>query len=79
MKAPDTRPNQAVEIAKRMYCAVLTPWASDMIDLRSRGLDRPSRRSATGLAPIGPRLGLASRPIRFAQQSPMRPPTSHAA
>ncbi|MBK7404713.1 MAG: hypothetical protein IPJ41_08775 [Phycisphaerales bacterium] len=35
--------------AERMYRAVLAPWAMDLLSLRHRGLDRPSRRYANGL------------------------------
>ncbi len=38
-----------VEQARRMFRAVLAPWASDLMALRQRGLDLPGRRYSVGL------------------------------
>ena len=49
-----TRPPQA-EDARRLFGAVLEGWASDVLRLRAKGLDRPSRRSGTGSGVFAPR------------------------
>lgn len=57
------------EQARRMFRAVLAPWAMDLLELRRRGLDRPGRRYSCGLVlrpgsdgPAAP----AERPVRRA-------------
>lgn len=49
MQARDAQSCAEDEQARRMFRAVLAPWASDLMTLRRRGLDRPSRRYALGL------------------------------
>lgn len=49
MHKTDNQTCAAVEDARRRFRAVLAPWASDLMALRARGLDRPSRRYALGL------------------------------
>lgn len=40
--------------ARRMFCAVLERWACDCLELRARGLDRPSVRRGDGFGPMRP-------------------------
>lgn len=49
MHETDNQTCAAVEDARQRFRAVLAPWASDLMALRARGLDRPSRRYALGL------------------------------
>jgi hypothetical protein len=38
----------SIERSRAMFARVLSAWASDMLVLRSRGLDRPSARRTRG-------------------------------
>lgn len=52
---PDTTTARLPDVpqdARRVFGAVLEGWASDVLRLRTRGLDRPSRREGTGGAPL---------------------------
>lgn len=40
------RADEALEQRRAMYRRVLASWASDLLALRARGLDRPVRRVA---------------------------------
>jgi hypothetical protein len=66
MQTPATPGPEALEHARRMFRAVLAPWASDLLELRRRGLDRPSFRRAVGpaLRPAGAPMSSASRERR---------------
>ena len=57
-----------VEQAQQMFRAVLAPWASDLMALRHRGLDRPSRRYA---------VGLVLRPASTDHTDPLPLPNAH--
>ena len=61
MQTADNQSCAAVEDARQMFRAVLAPWASDLMALRARGLDRPCRRYALGLVlrPTSPESALA--------------------
>ena len=67
MQTQTTKSCAQVEQARQMFRAVLAPWASDMLALRRRGLDRPCRRYAKGLV-----LRPAAQPRRIAQDRPLR-------
>jgi hypothetical protein len=58
----------AEQQAKRMFRAVLAPWAMDLMALRRRGLDRPGRRYACGLVlrPAAEPVGEMERAARRA-------------
>lgn len=49
MERTESQTCAAVDEARRKFRAVLAPWAGDLLALRSRGLDRPSRRYGKGL------------------------------
>lgn len=60
---------EAVAEARRKFCAVLAPWASELLELRRRGLDRPSFRlnHGQGLRPAAlPALAAPGRERRAA-------------
>ncbi|GJQ28486.1 MAG: hypothetical protein HBSAPP03_03700 [Phycisphaerae bacterium] len=41
---------------RRMFERVLGPWAADMLELRRRGLDKPSHRPGWIVPEAGPRV-----------------------
>lgn len=49
MQTTDNQSCDAVEHARGMYRAILALWTADLLALRARGLDRPSRRYSLGL------------------------------
>lgn len=53
MQTPPDPSDEALAQARRMFCAVLAPWASDLLRLRRSGLDRPGFRRCAGAA-LGP-------------------------
>ncbi len=44
MPRVQNEPAEAIAEARRMFRAVLAPWASDLLELRRRGLDHPCFR-----------------------------------
>lgn len=51
---PDRTPDAAGD-ARRLFGAVLEGWAADVLRLRARGLDRPSRREGAAGRVMRPR------------------------
>lgn len=49
MDAPQAQATDSAEHARRMFRAVLAPWAADLLELRRRGLDRPGFRRGLDL------------------------------
>lgn len=66
MQFDQTTDRMSEQQARRMFRAVLAPWAMDMLSLRRRGLDRPSRRYQCGLVLRPGAAGVQSGPLRRA-------------
>lgn len=68
---PNHRPaSEALDTARAMYRRVLASWASDLLELRRRGLDTPGPRRASTWC--GPSAGLGTSLAHDHRPAPRR-------